>query len=449
LSTPAYETVPVACPNCNNRFVSPVLTIIDVGQNPDAKTLFLSGQLNIAVCPQCGHAGMLSTPIVYHDPEQELLFTYLPPELGLPESEQQRIIGDMTNHLMSVLPAEQRKGYLLRPRSFLRLEGMIEAVLEADGITSEMLEAQRAKTTLLNRLLHASSDDARQLIAQENEDQIDYEFFQILTLNIELAQANGQAETVQQLLGLRKQLLDWTSAGREVAAREEAIKELGTKVTREGLLEKLVDAALAGEQAKVETMVAMARPAIDYIFYQELTGRIETAQQAGNTQEAGTLKALRQSILDLTAEIDAEVQRAREAAIQLLQKILQSDDLEKAVLANLDQIDDLFMSALAMNLQTAEQTGQSADVEKLRQVSEIIMGLIQESQPPEIQFINRLLTAEYPDGTQALLDENHEQVNAQLLEIMRLVAEDLEQSGREQVAQHLAQIREQAAAMVG
>lgn len=449
MSTPAYETVPVACPNCNNRFVSPVLTIIDVGQNPDAKTLFLSGQLNIAVCPQCGHAGMLSTPIVYHDPEQELLFTYLPPELGLPESEQQRIIGDMTNHLMSVLPAEQRKGYLLRPRSFLRLEGMIEAVLEADGITSEMLEAQRAKTTLLNRLLHASSDDARQLIAQENEDQIDYEFFQILTLNIELAQANGQAETVQQLLGLRKQLLDWTSAGREVAAREEAIKELGTKVTREGLLEKLVDAALAGEQAKVETMVAMARPAIDYIFYQELTGRIETAQQAGNTQEAGTLKALRQSILDLTAEIDAEVQRAREAAIQLLQKILQSDDLEKAVLANLDQIDDLFMSALAMNLQTAEQTGQSADVEKLRQVSEIIMGLIQESQPPEIQFINRLLTAEYPDGTQALLDENHEQVNAQLLEIMRLVAEDLEQSGREQVAQHLAQIREQAAAMVG
>jgi hypothetical protein len=425
-----------------------VLTIIDMGQNPEAKTLFLSGQLNIAVCPQCGHAGMLSTPIVYHDPEQELLFTYLPPELGLPEPEQQRIIGDMTNRVMSVLPAEQRKGYLLRPRSFLRLDGMIEAILEADGITPEMLQAQRAKSTLLNRLLQASSDDVRQLIAQENEDQIDYEFFQILTLNIELAQVNGQAETVQQLLGLRKQLLDWTSAGRQVAAREEAIKELGTKVTREGLLGKLVDAALAGEQAKVETMVTVARPAIDYMFYQELTGRIETAQQAGNTQEAETLKALRERILGLTAEIDAEVQRAREKAVQLLQKILQSDDLEKAILANLEQIDDLFMSALAMNLQAAEQTGQSADVEKLRQVSEIIMELIQQSQPPEIQIINRLLTAEYPDGTQALLDENHDQVNAQLLEIMRLVTEDLTKSGREEVAQRLVQIREQAAAMV-
>jgi hypothetical protein len=426
-----------------------VLGIIDVGQNPEVKNLFLSGQLNIAVCPQCGHAGMLSTPIVYHDPEQELLFTYLPPELELPEPEKQRIIGDMTNRVMSSLPAEQRKGYLLRPRSFLRLEGMVEAILEADGITPEMLQSQRAKSALLNRLLQATSDDARKVIAQENEEQIDYEFFQILTLNIELAQAGGQAETAGRLLSLRKQLLDWTSAGRQVAASEEAIKELGTKVTREGLLQKLVDAALAGEQTKIETMVRVARPAIDYIFYQQLTGRIEAAEKARKTQEAETLSALRESILNLTARIDAELQQAAEKAAHLLQKILRSDDLEKAVHANLNQIDDLFMNALVMNLQAAEQTGQSADIEKLRQISEIIMELIQESQPSEIQLINRLMTAEYPDGTQALLDENHEQINAQLLEIMRLVEEDLQENGRDEFAYRLAQIREQAATMVG
>ncbi len=449
MSEPAYQTVPVVCPNCNNRFASPVLGIIDVGQNPEVKNLFLSGQLNIAVCPQCGHAGMLSTPIVYHDPEQELFFTYLPPELQLPEPEQQRIIGDMTNRVMSALPAEHRKGYLLRPRSFLRLEGMVEAILEADGITPEMLQSQRARSALLNRLLQATSDEARKVIAQENEDQIDYEFFQILTLNIELAQAGGQAETAQQLLSLRKQLLDWTSAGRQVAASEEAIRELGTKVTREELLQKLVDAALAGEQTKINTMVRVARPAIDYIFYQQLTERIEAAKQGSKTQEAETLRVLRESILDLTARIDAELQQAAERATQLLEKILRSDDLEKAVRANLNQIDDLFMNALAMNLQAAEQTGQSADIEKLRQIGEIIMELIQESQPPEIQLINRLMTTEYPDGTQAMLDANHEQVNRQLLEIMRLVEEDLQQDGRDEVADRLAQIRKQAAIMVG
>ena len=51
-----YQNVPVTCPSCSERFVSPVMTAIDVGQNPEAKALFLSGQVNIAVCPSCGHA---------------------------------------------------------------------------------------------------------------------------------------------------------------------------------------------------------------------------------------------------------------------------------------------------------------------------------------------------------------------------------------------------------
>lgn len=72
MNAPAYQNVPVTCPSCGNRFVSPVLTIIDARQNPDAKAMFLSGRINVAACPQCGHAGLLNTPIVYHDPDKEL-----------------------------------------------------------------------------------------------------------------------------------------------------------------------------------------------------------------------------------------------------------------------------------------------------------------------------------------------------------------------------------------
>lgn len=448
MNSSTYQTVPVTCPNCSNRFVSPVLAIIDADQNPEAKALFLAGQINIAACPQCGHAGMLSMPLVYHDSEKELLFSYVPSELGLPEIEQQRILGDLTNRVLSALPPDQRKGYLLRPRSFLRLEGMIEAILAADGITPEMLQAQQAKAALLDRLLRAPSEDACRVIAQENDDQIDYEFFQILSLNIELAHANGQEEAVQQLLGLRRRLLEWTAVGQEVTAREEAIKELGTEITREELLEKLVEAALAGEQAKVEAMVAFARPVIDYVFYQQLTERIDAAGQADRTQEAETLRDLRESILSLTAQIDAEVQRATAQAARLLQEILESDNLEQAIDANLGQIDDLFLNALALNLQAAEQAGRTEDLEKLGRISDILMKRIQESQPPEIQFINELLAAEYPEGTQTLLDENHEKVNAQLLEVMRLVGDDLTQTGRDEVAQRLVQIQKQAAGIV-
>ena len=449
LNTPTYQTVPVTCPSCGNRFVSPVLTAIDAGQDPEAKAMFLSGQINVAACPQCGHAGMLSTPLVYHDPDKELLFTYVPAELGLPEMEQQRLIGDLTNRMMSSLPPEQRKGYLLRPQSFLRLEAMVEAVLEADGITPEMLEAQRAKTDLLDRLMRATSDDSRRAIVRENDEQLDYEFFQILTLNIELAQANAQEEAVGQLLELRRQLLELTTAGRQVAAREDAIREVGPELTREGLLEKLVEASRAGEDTKVETMIAIGRPAVDYVFYQQLTALIEAEDEKGNAREADELKTLRERVLDVTAQVDAQLQRATERANQLLQQVLASEDLETSARSHLDQIDDLFLNALALNLQAAEQAGRADEAQRLQQLGDILMRLIQESQPPELQFINNLLTAAYPDGTQALLEENRQQIDDRMLELMRLVEDDLTQSGRVELAQRLAEIRKRAASITG
>jgi HD superfamily phosphodiesterase len=210
------------------------------------------------------------------------------------------------------------------------------------------------------------------------------------------------------------------------------------------LLDKLIQASRAGEETKIDTMIAVGRPAIDYIFYQQLTLLIETAQEAGNTTEADTLKALRERVLDVSAEIDAEVERATEQATLLLKQILDSDDLEAAVLANLDQIDELFLNAVALNMQAAEQAGRTEEVQRLQQVGDIMMRLIQESQPPEIQFINSLLTA---DSTQELLEQNKDKLDDRMLELMRLVEEDLRQSGRRELAQRLAEIQTQAASL--
>ncbi|MCL7455465.1 MAG: hypothetical protein M8467_20715 [Anaerolineae bacterium] len=448
MSTPTYQAVPITCPNCQHRFVSPVLTVIDAGSDPEAKALFLSGQVNMAVCPQCGYAGMLNAPLVYHDPEKELLFTYVPPELNLPEPERERIVGDLTGRLMSSLPPEQRRGYLLRPRSFLTLEGMLQAVLEEEGITPEMMEAQRKKVDLLDRLLNTPDEEERRAIVREAEDQIDYEFFEILTLHIQMAQSQEQEQVARQLLSLRQQLLDWTTEGQDIAAREEAIRELGPELTREGLLDRLAAAALAGKEAKVETMVAVARPLIDYVFYQQLTARLEAAQQAGKDQEAATLRKLRETVIDLTAQLDADLQEATQESAELLETLLESDDMEQAIRANLSEIDDLFLSVLATNLETAERSGRSEDMRKLRQVGDTLMKLIRESQPPVIQFINELLEADYPDGTHRLLDERRDQLDERLLELMATVAEDLAQGGREGTAERLRQVQQQAAAVM-
>jgi hypothetical protein len=391
---------------------------------------------------------MLSTPLVYHDPEKELLFTLTPAEMGSSETDQQRIIGSLTNQVISSLPPEQRKGYLLQPRSFLRLEAMMEAILEADGVTPEMLAAQRAKAKLLERLLDAASQDARQAIADENNEQIDYEFFNLLSLNLELAQSGGDEESVQELLALRQQLLEWTTVGKEVADRDEAIKSLGETVTREELLAKLVEAATAGEDTKVETMIVLARSAIDYLFYQQLTGRIEAAESAGDSNLAEILKNLRETVLDTTAEIDAEIRRRNQQAAQKLQALVDSDDPEAALRANPSQIDQYLLDVLVGSLRASEESGQAEEAEKLRQLNDIVVGMIQERQPPEVQLISQLLSAEYPAGTQALLEEHRQLVAVPLLELMEALGQDLSKSGQEDLGHKLAQIREQAAAMV-
>ena len=194
-------------------------------------------------------------------------------------------------------------------------------------------------------------------------------------------------------------------------------------------------------------MIAVGRPAIDYVFYQQLTSRIEAEEDKGNMAEADTLRALRERVLEVTAQVDAEVQRATEEANQLLRQILEAEDLEDAMRSRLDRIDDLFLSALAMRLQAAEQAGHSEEAQRLQQVGDIMIKLIQESQPPEIQFVNSLLAADYPDDTQAILEENKEQLDERMLELMQLVQDDLKQSGRTQLAERLAKIQEQAAAI--
>ena len=102
------QTVPVPCPLCGRRFAAQVQSIIDVGQDPEAKSKLLRGKINIATCPQCGNAGMLNVPFVYHDPDKELLLCFLPSELGRRGDDQDKLGGDLSNRLIGSLPPETR-----------------------------------------------------------------------------------------------------------------------------------------------------------------------------------------------------------------------------------------------------------------------------------------------------------------------------------------------------
>jgi hypothetical protein len=101
---------------------------------------------------------MLATPIVFHDPAKELLLTYFPMELGLPQGEQERVLGRFINQVINRLPSEKRKAYLLQPQAALTMQGLVDRILQADGITREEVEAQRAKLRLFEILLRVPED---------------------------------------------------------------------------------------------------------------------------------------------------------------------------------------------------------------------------------------------------------------------------------------------------
>ena len=74
----------VSCPNCRQPVIADIEQLFDLFTDPAAKQRLLSGTFNQIQCQVCGYQGALATPIVYHDPEKELLLTFVPPELNLP-----------------------------------------------------------------------------------------------------------------------------------------------------------------------------------------------------------------------------------------------------------------------------------------------------------------------------------------------------------------------------
>ena len=135
------KVTPVTCPSCNRRYNAAVTNIIDVGQEPHLKNLLLQGQLNGSQCPNCQYSGPLNIPLLYHDAEKELALALTPTELQLPHVEEQKIIGNLTNHLMNSLAPEQRKSYLFTPQTFISTESFLKAILAADGITEKVIQA--------------------------------------------------------------------------------------------------------------------------------------------------------------------------------------------------------------------------------------------------------------------------------------------------------------------
>ena len=436
----------INCPNCRQPIVADIEQVFDLAADPSAKNKLLSGTVNMVSCPHCGYQGSAAAQVLYHDPEKELLLTFTPQEMNLSRDEQEKRLGTLINRVVNNLPQDQRKGYLLQPQTAFTYESFIEKILEADGITKEMIDEQQKRVNLIQRMLGITDEGVLAELAKQEDELIDAQFFTMMRTIAESASGGGDQEGAQQIAELQNRLLPITTFGRELQAQNQEIeaamkdlREAGDALTREKLLELIIDAP---NETRLGVLVSLARPGLDYEFFQLLAERIDRARGEGRTR----LVKLRDQLLEMTSEIDKQI-KAREAQVSdLIGEIVLAEDVNEAMLRALPAVDEFFVAELNRLVETSSDQGDTEQLDKYMQMVEVIQQVSQAH--PEMQLIEDLLAIpddEHQDASwRTIMDAHREKITPEFLSALSNIATQAQSGDDLELAQRLIALNRQA-----
>lgn len=430
------QQVQIKCPNCGTPYRAQLFSLIDVGQQPEIKTPFLLGQLNIAVCPNCNTALPLATDTVYHDGEKKLLLVYSPQGQGSRPEDQERFVGELTNFLMRSLPPEQPKGYLLAPRRFMSMQSLVDAILDADGISREQFESQIAKVNLVYMLASSlESDEQFAALVSQYRDEIDEDLFALLAAYIDTSSRAGQPESSSVLVALRERLL-------------EALDSLPEPTLDDDAMAGLLDLLHAASDAELPQLLAEQRGEIDYAFFERWTERIDAALAAGDAAEAAALTVRRQQILEAVEQMDREAQQLFEQASALLRQAYEAPDARPVLEANHEGINEAFFLVVEAGIGSAERAGDSALVARLELLGRTASEVLQAAMTPEERLIGQLLAVETPQERTKLLRQNATQVTPAFVKQLNELADRLGTQGQQEPGDAVRRLAREAGAML-
>lgn len=437
--------IQTTCPNCNQPLVADVFQVIDVAKEPQLKEILLAGGLNIALCQVCGFQGQLPVPLVYHDNDKDLLLTFSPPDTGKTMEDKEAALAPLLKQVIDSLEAEDKRGYLFQPQTMLTMNNLVKNVLMADGITEEMIQDQQEKMKLLDQFFNLSGDPLVKAV-NDNADKIDREFFALFAEIAQRIIASGDEKTIEKIKEVQDALMAETDIGKEILAESQEIQEatkslesLGSNLTRNSLLELIISSP---NQERVKAYAGMVRPAMDYEFFQLFTEKIESAEDA----ERNEMVERRNLLLKVTQEIDQELERRVQEAVANIDKIIEDDEIEETLMKNIGLVDQLFVQALAGEVQKAEQAKDQSRLQKLNRLLELIQEL---STPPELKIIEGLLsTKDDQDKLDQMLDELDDENTKRVTDYLTsLITGYEERAGensedQEQINQTLADLKE-------
>ena len=416
--------IQTSCPNCQQPIVAEIQQVIDVGRNPKAKNLILSGELNMALCQVCGFQGQLPVPVVYHDAEKELLFTFSPPDANKTMEEKERELAPLLKTVIDNLEPKDRKGYLFQPKVMLTINNLVKNILLEDGITEEMIKNQQEKMKLLDSLFSLEGEKLTETI-RANKDQVDREFFALFAEIAQRILASQDKNATEKIRSIQEILMTETEVGKEILeetqeiqAASKSLEALGKNLTRSSLLELVIGAPTI---ERVKALTSLARPAMDYEFFQMFTDKIEKTDD--NSRDS--LVEKRNLMLKLTQQIDQQLLERVNEAKEQIEIFISEEPIEDKLMENLNLIDQYFVQALSSEMELAVKDNQVERKEKLEKLMQLIQDL---TTPAELKIVEQLLTVSKDEKKLGeMLNKLGDQINTELIDYMTSIIGNYEE----------------------
>jgi hypothetical protein len=331
------------------------------------------------------------------------------------------------------------------------MQGLIDQILQADGISPEMREEQRTRARLIETFIRTADEDLPALVA-EHDGKIDGQFLQLMTLMGQRLLQEGQRDAAEQIARTQQAVVQLSTFGQQLLqqsqAQEEIVRQvamdvqgLGADADRSDLLElALRYGARPDGDDWLQALVGLARPAFDNLFFQEMTVRTGQAPAA----ERDALESVRERLEQLSSMVDQQTQLAVQEAAGFLQAVLTSANPDELLQANADMIDDTFMAVLTANIQEADRQGNTNAANRLKDVYQRVVNLLRNTMQPELRFINELLSTPTDDEARDMIVQQAGQYGQGLLDMMDAVEDILVSRGEAGALERLAFLREEA-----
>lgn len=446
MTSPNTQTI--RCASCGNPMPAPVRSIVDAQQDPQGKALLISDQMNKFQCPNCGTMNVVDAPLLYHDATKEMLIAYVPMGVSAQQGKSdERIIGDLMNMLTANLPKDQFKAYMFNPKRALTMNGLIDQVLEADGISPEMMAEQRARVDLIQRMLQSDSPDAMVALIKDSDDKIDEQFMQSFSLMIQRIMSQGPQDMAQVMMSLQEALLEHSTYGRDIVARQERQQQLVQEVAND--IESMDDNATradfiqlalryGNDDERLQALVGLVRQAFDYQYFQEFTDLIENAPE----EDREEMNAIKDRLVSFTQMIDEQARQAMQQTTNILRQIVESPDPAAVLDANAHLVDDQFMAVLSMNIQEAQKHGHQEMADKLTDLYNHAVEMLRSQMSPELVMLNDWLNIEDDAELAQQIQAQAPQYGPDLLRLMDAVENMLKEQGQAQALNKLQSIRQ-------